>query len=40
MTSWVILLTVAVWTLGALTVMALLWAHAARRMEPPEDYRA
>jgi hypothetical protein len=40
MTNWLIVVVVAVWTLAALTVMALLWAHAARRMEPREDYRA
>jgi hypothetical protein len=40
MTNWVILLAVAVWALGALTVLALLWANAARRIEPREDYRA
>jgi hypothetical protein len=40
MTNWIILLVVAVWTLASLTVMALLWANAARRMEPREDYRA
>jgi hypothetical protein len=40
MTNWVILLVVAVWTLAALTLMALLWANAARRVKPREDYRA
>jgi len=40
MTNWVILLVVAVWALGALTVMLLLSAHAARRAEPREDYQA
>jgi hypothetical protein len=40
MTNWVILLAVAVWTLGALTVLALVWAHGARRVKPAEDYRA
>jgi len=40
MTNWLVLLAVAVWALGALTVMLLLSAHAARRTEPREDYRA
>jgi len=39
MTNWVILLVVAVWTLGALTFL-LLWTYTVRRTQPPEDYRA
>jgi len=41
MTNWLMLLVVAVWTLGALVVCTLLWAHGARRqLEPREDYQA
>jgi len=39
MTNWVILLVVAVCTLAALLVCTMLWANAARRVEPQEDYR-
>jgi len=40
MTNWIILLVVAVWTLAALLVCSLLWAHGARRqLQPPKDYQ-
>lgn len=40
--SWVVLAVVGIWTLAALVVCTLLWAHGARRRigERREDYRA